>query len=158
LTAYWKPLIPIVVMRIVLPLIEYLSPILLGALLDYIQDATGGTEAASQSPLSSSTEKPLIYGLAIAFSIFAVQVASSILFANNLRTMYLLSTEIKSALVAMIYRKSLRLSPDSRRKSSTGAITNHMSVDADLWEEGTEALSMWISLPVDIVLCLYLCK
>ncbi|KAG0240518.1 hypothetical protein BGX31_001878 [Mortierella sp. GBA43] len=118
LTAYWKPLIPIMVMRIVLPLIEYLSPILLGALLDYIQDATGGTEAASQSPLFSSTEKPLIYGLAIAFSIFAVQVVSSVMFANNLRTMYLLSTEIKSALVAMIYRKSLILSPDSRRKSS----------------------------------------
>ncbi|RUS31387.1 hypothetical protein BC938DRAFT_477911 [Jimgerdemannia flammicorona] len=38
---------------------------------------------------------------------------------------------IRAALIAAIYRKSLILSPSSRQKTTTGEITNHMSVDVE---------------------------
>ncbi|KAG0045905.1 hypothetical protein BGZ83_008896, partial [Gryganskiella cystojenkinii] len=72
--------------------------------------------------------------------------------------MYLLGAEIRSATTAMIYRKTLRLSPDARRKSSSGAILTHLSVDAALWEEGLITLSMFFSLPWDFSLCIFLRK
>lgn len=154
LTAHWKPLIPVVVMRIVIPLSEYLPPALLGVLLDYIQGASGEADDS----LQNKEEKPLTYGLAIAFSIFAVQAIVPMMYTYILQAMYLMSVEVKAALVAMIYRKALRLSPDARRKSSTGAITNHMSVDAALWEEGMDKLSIWITLPFDLSICLFMCE
>ncbi|KAG0330230.1 hypothetical protein BGZ99_007091 [Dissophora globulifera] len=149
LLANWRALIPVIAMRIVIPFTEYLSPVLLGLFLDYIQ----GPPADSDT-LKKDEDKPLIYGLAIAFSIFAVQTVVPIMYVYILRDMYLLSNEIKAALIAMIYRKALKLSPDARRQSSTGAITNHMSVDATAWEGGIDKLSIWISLPFDFTICL----
>ncbi|KAF8939989.1 hypothetical protein BGZ58_008149 [Dissophora ornata] len=157
LIANWKALVPVVIVRIAIPVTEYLSPALLGLLLDYI-DNPNGRLRESMSSFSATPrnieEKPLMYGLVLAFSIFAIRITVPMLYSYVLRDMYLLSTGIKAALVAMIYRKSLKLSPDAKRKSSTGAITNHMSVDAVLWEEGIDKLSVWISLPFDFTICL----
>ncbi|KAF9930603.1 hypothetical protein FBU30_000306 [Linnemannia zychae] len=102
LQALWKGLIPIIVAKTLVPFLEYLSPFLLGIFLDYIQGTSGSNSNSAASHEASLEEKPLGYGL-------------------------LLAIEVKAALTAMIYRKTLVLSPDSRRKSSTGAILNHMS-------------------------------
>ncbi|KAF9949970.1 hypothetical protein BGZ65_006947, partial [Modicella reniformis] len=56
----------------------------------------------------------------------------------------------------MVYRKALRLSPGSRNKSTTGEIMNHMSVDADVWTQALVYFSMWISLPVEISMAMWL--
>ncbi|KAF9944354.1 hypothetical protein BGZ65_012191 [Modicella reniformis] len=156
LTSHWKALIPVLVMRIVIPFTEYLSPALLGELLDYIEGPSEDSSSTSLLASWNGEEKPLIYGLAIAFSMFAVHAILPMMNTYILRSIYLIGTEIKAALIAMIYRKALSLSPDARRRSSTGAITNHMSVDATLWEDGVEKLSVWISLPFDFVICLFM--
>ncbi|KAF9957217.1 hypothetical protein BGZ72_002050 [Mortierella alpina] len=56
----------------------------------------------------------------------------------------------------MVYRKALKLSPDSKKKSTTGEIINHMSVDADVWTKALYYMSMWISLPVEICTAMWL--
>ncbi|KAF9916173.1 hypothetical protein BX616_004444 [Lobosporangium transversale] len=175
LIANWRRLVPIVIVRIILPFTAYAAPLLLGLLLDYIGDGPDhdirssnqredkllGT-APSHSLLSLSLpgrnveEKPLLYGLILASLMVVERVVMMGLYSICLKDNLLLSTEVKSALVAMIYRKALRLSPDARRKSSTGAITNHMSVDARTWGDGIELLSAWISIPFDIGICLFL--
>ena len=155
--AHWKSFLPIFAMGIAITMAEYISPALLGVLLDYIGAPEEGEET-SHSLLSWKEEKPLAYGLAIALSIFATKAIIPMMYTYFLQSIYLLGTEIKAALVAMIYRKALRLSPDARRKSSTGAITNHMSVDANLWQDGVDILTNWITLPFDFTICLYMCK
>ncbi|KAF9356135.1 hypothetical protein BGX26_005685 [Mortierella sp. AD094] len=152
--AHWKAFVPIVIMRTLIPFTEYLPPALLGLLLDYIGGDPLDESSAPTFISPKQEEKPLIYGLAIASSLFASHVITTMMYTYLLRGMYLLSIEIRSSLVAMIYRKALRLSPDARRMSSTGSITNHMSVDAAMWEEGVGTLSDWISLPFDFSICL----
>ncbi|KAF9172822.1 hypothetical protein BGX21_006151 [Mortierella sp. AD011] len=152
--AHWKAIVPIIIMRILIPFTDYLSPALLGLLLDYIGGDTSDESSAPAFISPKQEEKPLTYGLAIAFSMFAVHVITTMMYGFMMRGVYLLSVEIRSSLVAMIYRKALRLSPDARRMSSTGSITNHMSVDAAMWEEGVDTLSIWISLPFSFSICL----
>ncbi|GJJ74765.1 ATP-binding cassette, subfamily C (CFTR/MRP), member 1 [Entomortierella parvispora] len=143
LVAHWRGFVPIVAARILIPFGEILSPFLLGLLLDYIEGR------------SHEGERPLIFGLFIAVSIFVAHVLVTIGYSYALRKLYLIGAEIRSGATAMVYRKALRLSPDARRKSSTGAITNHMSVDAAMWEIGVDILSIFISLPLDFGLCIY---
>ncbi|KAF9429434.1 hypothetical protein BGZ76_001296 [Entomortierella beljakovae] len=154
LVAQWKESIPVIFLRLLIPCTEYMSPALLGFLLDYIGGSS--VDESITENLQIHDKKPLGYGLAIAFSFFALHVITTTMYGQVLRLLYLQSTRIRCSLSAMIYRKSLRLSPDARRESSTGAITNHMSVDAETWEEGLDMLSCWISLPLDFSICLFL--
>ncbi|KAG0039221.1 hypothetical protein BGZ82_009166 [Podila clonocystis] len=140
--AYRRPLIPIVLIHIALPFIQYLSPVLLGLLLDYVETS------------SEEDAKPLSYGVALAAGMFIAAMVMSLMYAYKMKTVFLVSTEIRAGLIAMIYRKALKLSPDARRVSSTGQITNHVAVDAELWEDGISCLSAWISIPFDLAICL----
>ena len=144
LLAYRRPLIPIVLIHIALPFMQYLSPVLLGLLLDYV-------EASSEK-----NSKPLSYGVALAVAMFITAMILSLMTAFKMKIVYLVSTEIRAGLIAMIYRKALKLSPDARRISSTGQITNHVAVDADLWEDAIPNLSAWISIPFNLAICLTL--
>ncbi|KAG0261143.1 Multidrug resistance-associated protein 1 [Mortierella polycephala] len=87
-------------------------------------------------------------------TIFATKITLPILYAYVLRHMCLIDIEIKASLIAIIYRKTLKLSPDARRQSSTGAITNYMSVDAALWEEGIDHLSICYLISHYVSFCL----
>ncbi|KAF9329432.1 hypothetical protein BG006_007485 [Podila minutissima] len=142
LSACRRSLIPIVLIHIALPFVQYLSPALLGLLLDYV-------EASSEEDA-----KPLSYGVALAVGMFIAAMFLSLMNAYKMKTVFQVSAEIKAGLIAMIYRKALKLSPDARRISSTGQITNHVAVDAELWEDAVSCLSAWISIPFDLAICL----
>ena len=161
--AHWKNLIPVVAAKVVLPFLDYLSPALLGLFLDYIQGpSTSDPEsvvAASFSSVKPATEeKPFGYGVLLAFGIFFARCAVAAVLSGYYRLVFILCAQAKATLTSMIYRKVLVLSPDARRKSSTGAILNHMSVDAVQWEEGFYYLGIWISIPFDFSICFYMRK
>ncbi|KAF9112250.1 Multidrug resistance-associated protein 1 [Mortierella sp. AM989] len=134
-------LIPIVVCRIAIVILSYTLPLLLSRLLSYLQDYD---------------DKPLSYGIALAFSMFLISLVSALLYTYNRYQMFLLSVASKAALIAMVYRKALKLSPGSRMKSTTGEITNHMAVDAEQWGDAMIYLSMWVSIPIEIGVALLL--
>lgn len=134
-------LLPIILCRIVIALLSYALPVLLSLLLDYLQDYE---------------TKPLSYGIFLACSMFLVALFVALLYTYNRFLMFLVNVETKAALISMIYRKSLRLSPGSRMKSTTGEITNHMAVDAEQWNEGMVFLSSWISIPLETGIALFL--
>ncbi|KAF9428970.1 hypothetical protein BGZ76_001983 [Entomortierella beljakovae] len=139
-----RSMIPIIFFRTVRPLLLFSIPGLLSFFLEYLQDM--GTER----------EKSLAFGLLIASAIFAAAFIGAIIQAVSRLYSLELSLQIKVALTSMVYRKSLKLSPMSRNKSTTGEIINHMSVDADTWTEGMLFLSMWISLPIEISVAMWL--
>ncbi|KAF9150200.1 Canalicular multispecific organic anion transporter 2 [Linnemannia schmuckeri] len=134
-------LLPIIFCRIMIALLSYALPVLLSQLLDYLQDRE---------------TKPQSYGIFLACSMFLVALFVALLYTYNRYLMFLVNVETKAALISMIYRKSLRLSPGSRMKSTTGEITNHMAVDAEQWNEGMVFLSSWVSIPVEIGIALFL--
>ncbi|KAG0071220.1 Canalicular multispecific organic anion transporter 2 [Linnemannia elongata] len=134
-------LLPIILCRIVIALLSYALPVLLSLLLDYLQDYE---------------TKPQSYGIFLACSMFMVALFVALLYTYNRYLMFLVNVEVKAALISMIYRKSLRLSPGSRMKSTTGEITNHMAVDAEQWNEGMVFLSSWVSIPLETGIALFL--
>ncbi|KAF9135596.1 Canalicular multispecific organic anion transporter 2 [Mortierella sp. 14UC] len=134
-------LLPIIFCRIAIALLSFALPVLLSRLLDYLQDY----EAF-----------PLSYGIFLACSMFLVAIVVALLYTYNRYLMFLINVETKAALISMIYRKSLKLSPGSRMKSTTGEITNHMAVDVEQWNDGMVFLSTWISIPLEIVVALFM--
>ncbi|KAF8985705.1 Multidrug resistance-associated protein 1 [Entomortierella lignicola] len=134
-------LVPIVVCRIIIIALSYTLPLLLSRLITYLQ----GHE-----------DQPLSYGIMLACGMYLVSLCVALLFTYNRYQMFLLSVSTKASLIAMIYRKALKLSPGSRMMSTTGEITNHMAVDAEQWGDAMIYLSTWVSIPIEIAVALYL--
>ena len=62
---------------------------------------------------------------------------------------------MRSAVVALVYRKALTVDPSARQTMSTGKVTNLMSVDAQRMQDLTPYLqSIWFSF-YQISLCIY---
>ncbi|KAG0271985.1 Multidrug resistance-associated protein 1, partial [Linnemannia gamsii] len=56
----------------------------------------------------------------------------------------------------MIYRKSLKLSPQSRQKSTVGEITNHMAVDAEKLSLGFNLMPLILVIPTELIVGCFL--
>ncbi|KAJ5197024.1 hypothetical protein N7449_007503 [Penicillium cf. viridicatum] len=98
--------------------------------------------------------QPVIRGVAIALSMFVVSVCQTSFLHQYFQRAFDTGMRVKSALTAMIYAKSLKLSNEGRSAKTTGDIVNHMAVDqqrlADLTQFGTQL----ISAPFQITLCM----
>lgn len=155
--------------RVTRVLTNFTVPAILSLLLAYfqdiqdIQDLKSSQESDAQQPDNGSTDRPtrgtsLEYGIFLVFAMSFASLCSVFLLAASRQYCFTRGLEVRSALVSMIYRKALKLSPGSRQLSTTGQILNHVSIDADVWVEGGFFLTMWISVPLEIFSALYLCK
>ncbi|XP_078175998.1 ABC transporter C family member 2-like [Carex rostrata] len=105
---------------------------------------------------SMQRDDPVWYGYIYAFSIFA-GVALGVLceaqyFQNVMRTGF----RLRATLVAAVFRKSLRLTHESRRKFASGKITNLMTTDAEALQQICQQLhSLW-SAPFRIIIAVVL--
>ncbi|KAG0306642.1 hypothetical protein BGZ97_000667 [Linnemannia gamsii] len=133
----WEMLIPVLLSRIAIVLFSYTLPVLLKELLNYLEEYES---------------KPVSYGITLALGMFTASLFVSLLSTYNRYQMLILGIASRSALISMIYRKSLRLSAGSRNEASSGKITNHMSVDADQWWNAIMYISMWIEIPLALSL------
>ena len=59
----------------------------------------------------------------------ATTICQSILLSQYFARMYIVAMNVRTALIATIYRKSLRMSSTARKESTVGEIVNLMSVD-----------------------------
>ncbi|KAK6460723.1 hypothetical protein DFJ63DRAFT_320856 [Scheffersomyces coipomensis] len=72
---------------------------------------------------------PVIVGFTIASAIFLCAVARFISFNRYFAQYFLIRGKLHGSLTSMIYKKALRLSPESRKGKTTGEIVNNLSVD-----------------------------
>ncbi|KAF9087096.1 hypothetical protein BGX23_008372 [Mortierella sp. AD031] len=122
----------------------FMPPALFGTLLGFFVDY--------HNAVREGTEPPTIqYGLLIAVGIFATNVVSTILIAGTSQGLFELGFQARAATVAMIYRKSLKLSPQARQKSTVGEITNHMAVDAEKWNMAANTMPLLLVLPTELI-------
>jgi len=88
--------------------------------------------------------------------IFAIPMVGSVLAAQSNVVLAHAGVQFRNAMVDVIYRKSLRLSPAARQKSSTGQIVNMFSNDTAQLQRFLFFLNnMVVALPT-IIVCLYL--
>ncbi|KAF9961946.1 Multidrug resistance-associated protein 1 [Mortierella alpina] len=137
----WSLLIPILMSRIAIVLFSYTLPVLLKELLGYLED---------------HESKPVTYGLTIAVGMCVASILSSLLNTYNRYQMFTTGVTYRAALISMIYRKALRLSPGSRTESTSGEIANHMSVDADSFWDCLVPLSTWVTIPIELAIAMRL--
>ncbi|KAF8932958.1 Canalicular multispecific organic anion transporter 2 [Dissophora ornata] len=144
LRTFWKEMLGLVTYQFVKSLVRFLPPILLQQILIYI-------ESPSDSP-----EYTRNWGIMLAVAMLAVNILASILMGMHHTLNVQAGIQVQSALISMIYRKALVLSPEARKGSSSGEITNHMSSDAEKWTTSLIWLPMWVSIPVEIMVGTYL--
>ncbi|KAF9150253.1 Multidrug resistance-associated protein 1 [Linnemannia schmuckeri] len=149
LTVFWiqaRSIAPMYLLRVLVSCLMFTIPMLLSRLLESLQEAHA----------HGQTRRNFMYGLALVGTMFAAAFAGTILKALVRQKLIMQSLQTKVALTGMIYNKALKLSPGARSKSTTGEIVNHMSVDADVWQDGLYNMSSWLSLPIEIGAAMWL--
>ncbi|KAI1311964.1 hypothetical protein EDD11_003220 [Mortierella claussenii] len=135
---------PVMFFRIVASTLTYVLPTLMNQLLSFI------------ASYSTDSPKPVSLGIILAFGMFFASMLNSLFMAQYFQTSMNIGIEARTALIAMIYRKSLRLSSAAKQKSTAGEINNHMSVDAERWADATSFMPMYISIPYELAIALWL--
>ncbi|KAF9912167.1 hypothetical protein EC991_000577 [Linnemannia zychae] len=136
--------VPIMIFRLAASTFLYVMPVLLNQLLNFIES------------YSSGQYQPVSLGLILAFGMFFASVLSAFCVGQYYQTAINVGVEIRTALIAMVYRKSLRLSNAAKQSNTAGEISNHMSVDAERWLQAVTSLPMLVSIPYEIALALWL--
>ncbi|KAF2310829.1 hypothetical protein GH714_017491 [Hevea brasiliensis] len=93
---------------------QFVGPLLLNQLLQSMQEGD-----------------PAWIGYIYAFSIFAGVVLGVLFEAQYFQNVMRIGYRLRSTLIAAVFRKSLRLTHESRRKFASGKITNLMTTDAE---------------------------
>ncbi|KAF9894054.1 hypothetical protein FE257_009027 [Aspergillus nanangensis] len=123
-------------------ILAFIQPQLLRILIDFVKS------------YETAEPQPVVRGVAIALAMFLVSVTQTMCLHQYFQRAFDTGMRVKSALTAMIYAKSLRLSSEGRASKTTGDIVNHMAVDqqrlADLTQFG---MQLW-SAPFQITLCM----
>ena len=91
--------------------------------------------------------QPIFWSIAL----FLTCLIQSLLVGAYFCHMYVVGIKVRSLMFALIYRKSLRLSPAARIKYTTGEITNYLSVDCQRFFFGIQFTNMLWAGPLQIL-------
>ncbi|KAF9206079.1 Multidrug resistance-associated protein 1 [Haplosporangium sp. Z 27] len=144
LKAYGSQWVPIIIYRVLASAMGFVAPELMNQLLNFT------------ASYSTNTPQPVELGIVLSFGMFFSTIASALLEGQFNQLMMNMGIEARTALVSMVYRKALKLSPAARQTQTPGEINNHMSVDAERWSEALPLLPMWGSIPLEICIALWL--
>lgn len=100
-------------------------------------------------------EEPMWKGYFYATLLLLTAMLQTLVLSQYFHRMFLVGLRIRTALIAAIYRKALRMSNSARKESTLGEIVNLMSVDAQRFMDLTAYINMIWSAPLQIVLALY---
>ena len=101
-------------------------------------------------------KQQMIVGIFLTSLLFITTFIQSMLLQHHYFRMNLIGTRVRTALVNMIYKKSLRLSTTSRKTSTVGEMTNLVAVNAQLFLYILPFINMLWSSPLQILICIYM--
>ncbi|KAK5801853.1 ABC transporter type 1, transmembrane domain-containing protein [Linnemannia elongata] len=134
----------VVFLRILASGLAFVAPQLMSTLLDFV------------SSYDTETPQPVALGIILAFGMFFSTIGSSIIDGQFNQRVVVMGIEARTALVSMIYRKALKLSPVAKQTETPGEINNHMSVDCERWNHAFPELPFWFSIPLEICIATWL--
>jgi ATP-binding cassette, subfamily C (CFTR/MRP), member 1 len=120
-------------------IMQFASPLLLGALISYIQN--GGA---------------LWKGLLLSFTLFAITFTMALLNGQHGITSYQVGLQIRTALISSIYKKAMEMSSLAKKTTTVGEIVNLMAVDAHRFFEMIVYLHVAWSGPIVITIAVFL--
>ena len=100
-------------------------------------------------------DDPMWKGYLFSAILLVTAVFQTLILSQYFNRMFLVGLRIRTALIAAIYRKALRVSNSARKESTVGEIVNLMSVDAQRFMDVTAYVNMIWSAPLQIALALY---
>lgn len=99
--------------------------------------------------------EPMWKGYFYAVLLLLTATIQTLVLSQYFHRMFLVGLRIRTALIAAIYRKALRMSNAARKETTLGEIVNLMSVDAQRFMDLTAYINMIWSAPLQILLALY---
>ncbi|XP_073027940.1 ABC transporter C family member 2-like [Primulina eburnea] len=118
---------------------QFIGPLILNRLLQSMQQGD-----------------PAWIGYIYAFSIFVGVVFGVLCEAQYFQNVMRVGYRLRSTLVAAVFRKSLRLTHESRKKFPSGKITNLMTTDSEALQQISQSLHTLWSAPFRIIVALVL--
>lgn len=116
----------------------YGGPYLFAALLKAGQDALAFTspqvlrrllQFIAQMDHGDEEQRPVSYGIWLCIALFIVASTQTLFLHQYFQLAFVTGMRVRSGLIDVVYKKSLRLSSEARNKRATGDIVNVMSVD-----------------------------
>ncbi|KAK6465616.1 hypothetical protein DFJ63DRAFT_25619 [Scheffersomyces coipomensis] len=142
---FWKQFIIIFLFDVIAMIFGFSQAFLLQAFILFFTDtATSDNDDHRQ---------PAIVGFSIAFTMFVFSLANSVCVNRYFLINTSVANQIKGALTTMIYKKTLRLSPESRKVKNTGEIVNNLTLDASMVSSVPHLIDI-LSAPIRLVLTL----
>ena len=123
----------------------FISPMILQRIIAFSEPVCEGCEAS-----------PIWQGVLYSVTLMLVSMVQTVLLSTYFYKMYLVAMWTKTALISAIYRKSLVVTAESKKGSTSGEIVNLMSVDAQKISDTLPYLNMLWSSPLQIVVAIYL--
>ncbi|ESO12440.1 hypothetical protein HELRODRAFT_105347 [Helobdella robusta] len=121
-------------------LVMFSSPMLLQALLKFI----------------SSPTAPCWHGYSLCVLLFILAFIQSMILHQYFHCCMVVGMNARTAITGAVYKKSLKLSNEARKKSTLGEIVNLMSTDAQKFTELATYLNMLWSAPFQIMVSIYM--
>lgn len=152
-------------LSIFLPLVKSFGmSFLLGSVLKFVHDIMVFIApmllkriiAFSEPVCEGCTQSPIWQGILYAVALLLVALFQTVLLSTYFYKMYLIGIWTKSALISAIYRKSLSVTAESKKGSTSGEIVNLMSVDCQKIGDILPYLNMLWSSPLQITIAIYL--
>ena len=136
---YWFPFVVTGTFKLLHDTLIFVSPQILSLLIGFVQNLS----------------EPYWHGIVYALILLIVSILQSILLHQYFQNGFVLGMNIRTALVNIIYRKALKLSHESRQKTTIGEIVNLMSVDAQRFMDLMTYIHMIWSAPFQITLSVF---
>ncbi|KAF9992335.1 Multidrug resistance-associated protein 1, partial [Entomortierella chlamydospora] len=149
LRAYKKEIYNIMLIRLIGYGTVYIPPVLFGQLLRFINDYSEAHREGTELPA-------LRIGFVISTLMLIFNIISVFALAISFQMMIDAGIQARAATVALIYRKSLKLSPQARQSCTLGEITNHMAVDSERWIDAVVFFPLMITVPFELAIAIYL--
>ncbi|KRZ85197.1 Multidrug resistance-associated protein 1, partial [Trichinella sp. T8] len=124
--------------KTVADILEFIKPQILKFLIAFMETPTS----------------PLWFGYFYAVLLFSISVVYSILLHQYFHIMFCIGMKIKSMLLSAIFEKSLRLSYEARKDTTTGEIVNLMSVDVQKLVDVFPYIILFWSAPMQICIAI----
>uniref|UniRef100_T1JBD6 ABC-type glutathione-S-conjugate transporter n=1 Tax=Strigamia maritima TaxID=126957 RepID=T1JBD6_STRMM len=128
------------VLKIFADLLTFVSPLMLRQLIDFI----------------SNPEEPIWKGYMYTVTMFVASILATTAMHNYFFRLQCIGVRARAAVIAVVYRKSLKMSAAAKRSSTTGEIVNLMSVDAQRVMDVWPFAGYLLTTPLSIGLALYL--
>ncbi|KAJ3167480.1 hypothetical protein HK101_011774 [Irineochytrium annulatum] len=141
------------VQSVIILALEFLQPFLLSNLIDFVASSPS---TAKNDDGDLLLRRPAIAGYAIAFTILAAGLLSSILSVQAWMNQMAFGFLFRTSVAAAVYRKAMRLSPGGRAKTSTGQVLNHIQGDTQHVQWSVQICFLPLLAPIKVVIAMAL--